>query len=497
MSTDPRPSFSRGRKVVVGLNVFLGLMAAFAVVVMLNYLSTRYCTRLHWGGAAASKLSPRTLRLLDSLTNTVKVIVYFDKEDDPDLYEQVLALLKEYKFASRKIELEQIDLRDPAGANLIKAKYRHGGGAEKNMVIFDAGGPSEFVRAAELSDYDYDKLLSGESQEIKRTHFKGEERFTSAIFRATHPRQLKTYFVSGHREHDPADRREQQGYSAFAEILAESNVKVATLSLLGTADVPADCNLLIIAGPSDPFLPEELDKIDRYLNQGGRMLVLFSSALTSRQTGLEKLMQKWGVAVGFDAVVDSENSQAGGVALLTSRFGSHPIVKGLLRSRLTMVLPRSLSKIPGGVATADAARVQELVYSGAQSVAATDFAGGSVRARPTDKRGEAALIVAVERGSIKGVSAERGATRLVVAGDSIFLKNDVIDYGANADFAAQTVAWLLDRTELLAGIGPRAIMDYKLTISAGELTKVRWLLLAGLPGAILLLGLVVWARRRK
>ncbi|PYI88750.1 MAG: hypothetical protein DME26_02945 [Verrucomicrobia bacterium] len=498
MSTEPRPSFSRGRKFVVGLNVGIGLAAAFALVVMVNYLAARYFIRAHWASSAQAKLSPRTIRVLQSLTNNVKVIVYFNKEDDPDLYEQVWALLKEYKFASPKIELELVDyLRDPAGGRAIQIKYRRGDVADKNMVIFDAAGSPEYVRATELSEYDYEKLLARESSEVKRTHFKGEQRFTSAIFRATHPRPLKAYYLQDHGEHDLNGTQTGIGYSALVDVLRESKVKVDSLSLLGTREVPIDCNLLIIAGPTNPFLPDELEKIDRYLNQGGRMLMLFNHAVASRPTGLESIMAKWGVAVGNDMIIDKENTNDGGLSLITSGFGSHPIVKGLLRQRLFLVMPRSIGKTQSGIPTADAPRVEELAFSGPQSIAATDFSGGAVRARPTDRRGPASLMVAVERGSIKGVSAERGATRLVVAGDSSFLANGVIDSAANSDFAVQAVNWLLDRSELLAGIGPRPIAEYKLTITAGELSKVLWLLLAGMPGLVLFLGLVVWARRRK
>src|SRR5204863_9345986 len=105
-----------------------------------------------------------------------------------DLYEQVWALLKEYKFASPKIELELVDyLRDPAGGRAIQIKYRRGDVADKNMVIFDAAGSPEYVRATELSEYDYEKLLARESSEVQRTHCKGGQRFSSRIIRATHP----------------------------------------------------------------------------------------------------------------------------------------------------------------------------------------------------------------------------------------------------------------------------------------------------------------------
>ena len=105
-------------------------------------------------------------------------------------------------------------------------------------------------------------------------------------------------------------------------------------------------------------------------------------------------------------------------------------------------------------------------------------------------------MAAVEKGGIRGVSADRGATRLMVVGESIFLGNETIDKVANRDFASHAVNWLLARNEMLVGLGPRPIKEYKLTMTTGDLASVRWILLLGMPGAVLLLGLIVWARRR-
>src|SRR5260221_12546704 len=113
--TAERPSFTRARKLMAGLNTLVGLGAALALVIMINYLAAGYFVRKHWGKDQQNLLSPRTVRVLESLTNTVKVIVYFDKGDSMNnLYEPVSALLKEYKEANRKIDLEEVDyLRNP------------------------------------------------------------------------------------------------------------------------------------------------------------------------------------------------------------------------------------------------------------------------------------------------------------------------------------------------------------------------------------------------
>ena len=42
------PSFTRGRKWTVGFNVVVGLLSAFAIVVMANYLAARHSVRYNW-----------------------------------------------------------------------------------------------------------------------------------------------------------------------------------------------------------------------------------------------------------------------------------------------------------------------------------------------------------------------------------------------------------------------------------------------------------------
>ena len=86
---------------------------------------------------------------------------------------------------------------------------------------------------------------------------------------------------------------------------------------------------------------------------------------------------------------------------------------------------------------------------------------------------------------------------MVIVGDSFFLGNRQIESGANRDFLGYAANWLLDRTTLLKGIGPQPVTEFRLIMTREQLQNVRWLLLGALPGAILLLGGLVWLVRRK
>lgn len=500
MENDPEEklSFSALRRWGVGLNVILTVAVVLALVAMVNYLAIRHYRRVDITNQSQSQLSDRTRDVLRTLTNQVKVTVYFDSQDD--LYARVAALLKEYKYSCPKIEVELVDYtRDPAAAKEVKSRYKLTQLNDRNLVIFDGNGRTRFVHGSEMSDYDVESMMVGKTNEVRRTHFKGEMLFTSALYSITASRPLKAYFLRGHGEHAPESTDQGPGYSKFSAILRdESNIPFDKLSLLGAGEVPADCNLLIIAGPTDPIPAEELEKIQRYLEQGGRALVLFNYFSVGKKTGLEKLLAAWDVAVGDNLVIDVENSPGrSGKGVVPTDLGNHAVVRSLQNSQLYLLMPRSISRIKGGPSRADAPKIEELLLTGPNSIVVTDIRKGVPKANPTlDQRGTVPLMVTVEKGNIPGVTTERGTSRLAVVGDSFFLQNDAIESAANRDFAANLAGWLVDQNILLRGLAPRPIKTYKLTMTQSQLLAVRWILLAGMPGGVLLAGLLVWLRRR-
>src|SRR5688572_23018029 len=266
MNHDPKPSFSMARRWTLSLNVLLSILAVVALVAMVNYLAARHFHRIPVSQLARMELSGQTRRILQSVTNNVKVTIYYDRTDD--LYEMVNGLLKEYKFANGRVGVETIDyVKDPAAAQRVKAQYQLAA-SQKNVIIFESNGNKKIVYEKELSDLDLEPLISGRSKEVRRSAFKGELLFTSAIYSVTSPRLLKAYFLKGHGEHGPQDTDKDSGYSRFAAVLTDNNVDWDTLALLGTNQVPADCSVLIVAGATTSLTPEELAKIEAYLNNG-------------------------------------------------------------------------------------------------------------------------------------------------------------------------------------------------------------------------------------
>jgi len=315
--------------------------------------------------------------------------------------------------------------------------------------------------------------------------FNGELAFTSMLLGVTNPKLFKAYYLQGHGEPSLSDTSER-GYFKFGSILAQNYVAVTNLDLTGDFGVPIDCNLLIIAGPRTEFSETELQKIDQYLSQGGRLFALFNYYSIKRPTGLEPILQHWGVNVGFDWVQDQKT--VSGQDVVVSNFSQHPVVNPLIGSGLYLNLARPISRVNWDNPPTGAPQVDELAYSSPASTLAGALADPP-RAYP--------LMVAVEQKPVAGVANARGTTRILVVGDSFAFGNQSIKSLDNSDFIGYAANWLLDRTTLLKGIGPRPVTEFRLLMTRTQQREVRWLLLGALPGAVLLFGCLVWLARRK
>jgi hypothetical protein len=492
MTANPKPplSFSPGRRWKIGFDVVLRTAVVLAVIVMVNYLGSLFNKRFYLSSQTRIELSSRTVDVLRALTNQVTVTLYYDTQED--LYPTILSLLNAYQRTSpNKISIRTVDyVRDPGEAEKIKAQYKLNSPTDKNLIIFDSGGGRlpKIAPGDALAKYTLEQVHNEKEREFRKkpVAFLGEMMFTSSLLALENSKPFKAYFLQGHGEPALADSGDT-GYLKFAAVLAQNYVEVQPLALLGDSAIPDDCDLLIIAGPRTMLSNPELQKIEQYLAQGGRLFLLLDFASLKHPTGLDNILRHWGVNVGNDRVEDPQQTQSGSDVEVYS-FSQHPVVNPLTGTGLEMVLPRPVNRIEWQNPPADAPKVDELAFSGPGSFLVNQQ-GLPPHSYP--------LMAAVEQSEVKGLATSHGGCRIVVVGDSFFLGNRVIDALSNRDFAGYAVNWLLDRPILLQGIGPRPVTEFRLVMTRQQQRQVRWLLLGVLPGGVLMLGGLVWLRRRK
>lgn len=494
-----KPPTLRHRRLVIGANVLVQIFAVLALVVMANWLTARHYLRFDWTKSGYYKLSDKSKQLIGSLKEPIDVVVFLPESGRQDYVQKVLDdvrnLLKEFQFYGKdKLRVEYVDpQRDLARAQQLVTQYNLD---SPDVVIFANGSHHKYVRLDEMVDLDRGEAEMGGEPRVKA--FKGEGMFLSAIQSVTDEASPKIYFLTGHGERDPEDFDQANGYSEIARYIKRDNITVAKWNLQEKQALPTDAGVIVIAGPRKAFSPMELDALERYLKNKGRLFIMLDPR---RQSGLEPLLRRWGVQVDDDLAMSKAGVLLGtellNVNAVGTDYASHPITAKLADTNTEFPYARSVRRVQQPESgTADQLRITELVKAGAEYWGETNPDAEHALFNPaTDIAGPLPLAVAVETSKPQGVDVDIGVTRMVVAGTSRFVDNSDLA-GGNLDFFMNSLNWLLQREQLMA-VGPKTPEEFRLDMSPHQQMAVYILVMGGMPLAVALIGLMVWLGRRK
>jgi len=509
--------------VVRGSLLGAGVLLMAALLVLVNYVGWKYHHRFDWTRSNFYTLSEQTenvLHHLDELDRKVDVVVFM--APGGDLYDRVHELLSRYEAASSHLSVRWLDPeRNPAEVQKLVDQY----GVTTRSVVFSAGDERRTVTADELQEIDYSSMQRGGQPEVSA--FKGEQLFTNALAALSSGKVPKVLFTTGHGELR-LDRTADRTLSGLVDVLGEDNFDLQEWQSRTAESVPADADLVVIAGPTNAFLPSEIDVLDRYLRSGGRLLVMIDPVFSPSgdglvPTGLEPWLKGYGVDVADDLVLDPDNRVPayGPETLFVSDYTSHPVTGSLGQRQIPVILSvaRSVSagKAPEGATTT------ELFKTSSGAWGETDFTGlQEASAGAGDASGPLSLAVAVEseasddsaaaddgdaaadsqkadsQSDAKDASEKGKGLRLVVIGDSDIASGLLVANPGlgNATLLNNAFNWLVERQSLL-GIPPKRPEQVRLSMTPGALRWSVLLVTILMPGLAILAGIWVWSRRRR
>ena len=475
------------RRTVFAASSTAAVVLAVALVAMVNWLGYRHYSRGDWTSSKLYTLSAKSLNILKGLHADVRVVVLMTPSTP--LFSETKELLDRYQAASPRIKVEYIDPeRDPLRTKTLAQEF---GVSTANTVVFASGGRKKYVTSDQLADYDYSGMQMGQAPKLKG--FKGEEQFTAAILAVVNPKVPKVYFVTGHGERDP-DAADGAGYSQLKDAIKRDNYDVEKTTLLAGA-VPADCDLLVIAGPKAPFTDPEKAALKAYLDKGGRALVMLDPVLGDRaqSSGLEELLKGYGVAVDNDLVVDPSKQLPffSLAAVYVDQFRSHPVVDGMQGLAVLFPIARSVTTVAAPGASSSILLTTSDKGWGQRDLKANATGQLEIKKAPGDVPGPVSLGVAAQSEKDK----ENG-WRLVVFGNSAFATNQYLANAGNSNLVLNAVNWLANQEQAL-GIAPRSPEQVQLFLSETQMSHVLLISLILLPACAIALGVAVWWRRRR
>lgn len=475
------------RKGLMGLNLAATLLLLGALFILVNFIASRRYGRADLTRSKITALSGKTKQIVGQLKDPVTLVVFY--QPTHRLYQLVRDLLEEYERLSPKLRIEYVDPdQDIARAQRLAKQFAI---ERTNLVVFESGTRHKYLSDTDLAEYDYTAMQSGGSPNVKS--FKGEDAFTSAILNVTQSTQPLLWITTGHGEKSPEDG-EPMGLTQFKKYLERENMQVESKALLERTEIPKEVRAVIIPGPTRKLLAQELLTLQTYLDKGGRLLVLLDP-LT--ETGLEDFLTRWGVTVGNDIVVDPARQLpfVSAANLFVTSYTQHPIVEKMQTFMTLFPLARSVqpAKDLKGLTVTALAMTSPKGWGETQTQS-EEFQFDAEH----DLKGPVSIAVAVERQGqppTEGSPEARGATRMVVIGDSDFLSNAQVSNVGNLDLALGTLHWLVEQEQLI-GIGPKPLESVKLNLTASQLSGIFWFSFAIFPCCSMLLGAGMWWVRR-
>lgn len=445
----------RGRAVRYGSNAVVLSLAVIGIVVLVNYLSSRYYKRFDLTEAKRHTLSEQSIQIVKGLKDEIEVIGFYPQGRNQEAFEKWLAAYREH---TDKIRYQKVDpILEPGKAEQYQWSGYSGG------LIVRRGDRQQQVYTADEQD------------------------ITGALLRVSRDEQKVIYFVTGHSERQPTDTGDN-GYGQIGNLLTQNNYRVETLNLAVVETVPADAAALVIAGPQTPLLEGEAERLRTYLQGGGKALIMLDP---DSQTDLDAALAPWGVRLEQGLVVDAQKALGGDPTA--------PVIDSYRFSELTKDLPMVVLPYARPVVqdtAVEGVTWTPLATSSAQSWLKSDLEELKKSRKlqyveGQDRRGPLTLLATVEAPGTGG-----GRTRIVLIGDADFAANGVLSQIPNGQYLAlNAINWLAEEEALIA-IPPKANLPNNIYLSTIEQGAVCFGSLIVIPGMILLAGLAVWFKMR-
>ncbi len=442
-----------------GIHILIASGIFLTVLVFIYLIVGRHNRRLDLTRDKIYSVSQETVQVLKRMEGPITVRAFFAEEDP--LAQDFKILLKEISTHHPHFRYEFFD------PDRAPSEARRRGVESYRVTVIEYQNHEERIK--EIS----------------------EEAVTNALIRLAHPQKQVLCFAQGHGENG-LDDEERTGLAGLKQALEAHHYEVKGVEMLKSS-LPAECQVVVMAGPRYELLPKEMELLQDLPRQGKSFLLLIDPMDAGTGKSFRELVKPFGVTLSDDVVVDKVSKVFGGDFLipLVAQYAAHPITRGF-QAAIFLSVSRTVKKsadVPQEFEVTELARtlpgtwgetnLKNLENGDADFDAATDFAG------------PLSLAVAVE------MKKKEGAWRAAIVGDSDFLTNAHLKVAGNQDFAFNMLEWLA-KDDRWISIRTQQTRFEPLFLKMNQTVGAASFAVGFLPLAALVTGSAgIWVRRRR
>ncbi len=466
-------------KIFVVSTVLLMIAAVVLLNVVLSLVEQRQNLKLDFSKEKYFTLSQQSLDVIDALSGEVDIYTLYATGNED---ENIAGLLSSYGAASEKIFVQNIDPNlNPA---FVQQYDPEGKGIGTGSVIVSRRGATNYKV---LSVYDLYWIDTASAIPIA---IQAEQRITSILnyFETGQIPSIK--LLAGHNE-------------TSMDELADLLTSLKALNYDISAYEPSISNdildpqfdTLMVISPKEDLNEAEYEKIKAFLDAGGNAVFMIDSVVLDENTNtnyivadpLERfrsLLMLYDITVNQDLIVGGDpNKVVGKVTALIPEMYPHIITDSIIQSGRTPVL----TDVSSITLTGDNTISGPLLQTDANTWAKEISKAVEIAQKPEDPTGPF-IIAAI---------AQRDASKIAVYGTSSFVTATEIQRSANRSLIVNTIASLQEQGTGIS-IAPKSLLPGMMELQNNTQQNILIaLVLVVLPLAVIVIGIVVWVKRKR
>lgn len=469
-------------KKMIGTGAFsagmIVVMCAICVVVnlVLTALPAKY-TSIDCSATKLYSLTGDTKDRVSKLDEDITIYVLNSKKSKDAKIDETI---NRYKDFSSHIKVKYVD---PATSPKFYQDYTDTT-PTTNSLIIESKNRSKVIDYNDIYEYDSSSYYYGYQSQSSITGYDAEGQITSAIEYVTMDAdELPViYQITGHNETEIG--------SNFQSVVSKANANLKSLELFNEEKVPEDATAIIINSPTVDFNEEDAQKVIDYLNGGGKALIVGCYAYNDELTNFNKILAAYNVS--FKTGVVAEND--------SSKYYQNPLylLPTVETTDYTSDATDGYVFLAGSCAInypedTDDVTYTKLLSTSDSAVLKKDWKNITTsKAEDADENGPFTTGLAVNDSST-------GAS-IVVFGTP-YVVDDSYDNavsGNNADMFKDVITSMTGNVELASSVIP--VKDYTLsniTINTLQAVITGLIIMIAVPILLIIIGIVVWAMRRK